>query len=245
MNVAALLSIEHEKEKYLQTFNNESIIQNVINYTKKLNFVKKVIIITDDNYFEKYSDQIDEIFYTRKSDSRCESERVYKFFQKDSTFDYYISIPTLDPSIKDEELNNKWENIEKYVEPEGVATFYTGFNVESDIRNTKFSKVVMDEDNALYFSRAPIPLKKNGSLADMGAYKRALDLFVFPKKLLKYLGSELWGEWTSPLADTEELQQNRFLEFGLPVHVEYINHLGFQVENESDIQLLKQRTSNQ
>jgi 3-deoxy-manno-octulosonate cytidylyltransferase (CMP-KDO synthetase) len=99
----------------------------------------------------------------------------------------------------------------------------------ADIQNPNAVKVVTDATGqALYFSRATIPFDRDGSgptyFKHLGFYayrKPALDLFL------------RLGE--SSLEKSERLEQLRFLESGVPIHVAETPYDTVGVDTEGDL----------
>jgi len=99
-----------------------------------------------------------------------------------------------------------------------------------EIRNPNAVKVVTAPDGrALYFSRATIPFDRDGTqpryFKHLGLYayrKPALDLFV--------------AQAESTLEKSERLEQLRFLENGVPIHVGETPYDSIGVDTEEDLQ---------
>jgi 3-deoxy-manno-octulosonate cytidylyltransferase (CMP-KDO synthetase) len=114
-----------------------------------------------------------------------------------------------------------------------AGTLMTPASAE-DIPNPNAVKVVTDSaGRALYFSRATIPYDRDGSGAarhfkHLGFYayrKTALDRFV------------AWPE--SSLERTERLEQLRFLENGVAIHVAETPHNTIGVDTEEDLRAVE------
>lgn len=108
-----------------------------------------------------------------------------------------------------------------------------------DISNPNAVKVVADSNGrALYFSRATIPFDRDRSGAvrhfkHLGFYayrKAALDRFVS------------WPE--STLERAERLEQLRFLENGMPIHVAETPHNTIGVDTEEDLRAVEKMLKN-
>jgi len=84
----------------------------------------------------------------------------------------------------------------------------------AEAENPNVVKVVTNlRGEAVYFSRAPIPYPRNPA-SGLGFYKH-LGLYAYTRAAL-----ERFRELpVSPLAETERLEQLRFLEHGIPIHV--------------------------
>jgi 3-deoxy-manno-octulosonate cytidylyltransferase (CMP-KDO synthetase) len=132
---------------------------------------------------------------------------------------------------------------EPLVRPEQIATLLTLMKDSSiqvgtlktpcraeEIHNPNAVKVVAAADGrALYFSRAAVPFDRDrsspGYFKHLGLYayrKSALDLFV------------TWPE--SIIEKSERLEQLRFLENGVPIHVGETPYDSIGVDTEEDLQ---------
>jgi CMP-2-keto-3-deoxyoctulosonic acid synthetase len=112
-----------------------------------------------------------------------------------------------------------------------VSSLYTKLDVDSPAN----VKLVLDKDsNALYFSRALIPYKRNDipsiyPLKHIGIYafrKNILETFV---KLPQ-----------SPLEQIEGLEQLRLLENNIPIKMIYTKNFYHGIDVEEDINIVKE-----
>jgi 3-deoxy-manno-octulosonate cytidylyltransferase (CMP-KDO synthetase) len=105
-----------------------------------------------------------------------------------------------------------------------------------NIANPNAVKVVTAADGrALYFSRATIPYHRDG--ADSApAYWKHIGLYAYRKAALDRFPTLP----ASSLERAERLEQLRFLENGLHIHVEPTEHDTIGVDTEADLQLVEQ-----
>ena len=101
----------------------------------------------------------------------------------------------------------------------------------AEAANPNAVKVVTDsEGRALYFSRAPIPYPRNA--ASSPAYFKHLGLYAYSRQALeRYIGLP-----PSLLEQTERLEQLRFLEHGIPIHLAETPTDTIGVDTEEDLQ---------
>jgi 3-deoxy-manno-octulosonate cytidylyltransferase (CMP-KDO synthetase) len=99
-----------------------------------------------------------------------------------------------------------------------------------DVNNPNAVKVVTDTaGRALYFSRAAIPHDRDG--AGAAHYFKHLGFYAYrPEALAKFCG---WPE--SPLERSERLEQLRFLEHGIAIHVGETPFDTIGVDTEDDL----------
>ncbi len=103
-----------------------------------------------------------------------------------------------------------------------------------DLRNPGVVKVVTDEiGKALYLSRAPIPhiRDKGPGKASDGLHYVHLGIYIFTREtLLRF--SELP---TGTLEGTEQLEQFRAIEHGIPIRVWETLHPSLRVDTPEDL----------
>ena len=114
-----------------------------------------------------------------------------------------------------------------------VGTLMTPASAE-DIPNPNAVKVVTDAaGRALYFSRATIPFDRD--LAGAARYFKHLGFYAYRKAALDRFVT--WPE--SVLERTERLEQLRFLENGVAIHVGETPHNTIGVDTEEDLRAVE------
>jgi 3-deoxy-manno-octulosonate cytidylyltransferase (CMP-KDO synthetase) len=99
-------------------------------------------------------------------------------------------------------------------------------------------KVVQARDGrALYFSRAPIPHRQRDQAPALLAPLRHIGVYAFAREVLLAVP----GMASSGLAETEGLEQLRFLENGIPIAVVTTANQPWGIENERDYRAFLQR----
>jgi 3-deoxy-manno-octulosonate cytidylyltransferase (CMP-KDO synthetase) len=110
-----------------------------------------------------------------------------------------------------------------------VGTLKTPASSEN-INNPNAVKVVTDaRGRALYFSRATIPYDRDGSSSD---YFKHLGFYAYRKAAL----DRFCALPESSLERSERLEQLRFLENGIPIHVAETPYDTVGVDTEEDLQ---------
>src|SRR5439155_18186551 len=101
----------------------------------------------------------------------------------------------------------------------------------TDVNNPNAVKVVTDgAGRALYFSRSPIPHNRDG--AESTRYFKHLGFYAYRKAAL----DEFCSLPESPLERSERLEQLRFLENGIAIHVAETPFDTIGVDTEEDLQ---------
>jgi 3-deoxy-manno-octulosonate cytidylyltransferase (CMP-KDO synthetase) len=98
-----------------------------------------------------------------------------------------------------------------------------------EAENPDLVKVVFAKDHkALYFSRAPVPVSRNGKKDELYGH---IGLYAFRMKILRQF--VILGP--SRLELVEKLEQLRLLENGIPIHVVITNYRSIGVDRLEDI----------
>ncbi len=97
-----------------------------------------------------------------------------------------------------------------------VATLACPLDEEAGMKDPNVVKVVLDRDGyALYFSRAPVPFRRDPTAASTVRGLRHIGLYAYRAGFL----SGYQGLQPSPLEDIEKLEQLRVLWHGSKIHV--------------------------
>ncbi len=116
---------------------------------------------------------------------------------------------------------------------------------EADIVNPNIVKVVADSrGNALYFSRYPIPYRKDepldlavglSSKRSLTGYFKHIGIYLYKREfLLEYVRLA-----PTPLELSESLEQLRVLEHGFPIHMVCVEHDSVSVDTPEDALLVE------
>jgi 3-deoxy-manno-octulosonate cytidylyltransferase (CMP-KDO synthetase) len=157
---------------------------------------------------------------------RSGTERVHEVSCR-AEADVYVNVQGDEPLIRPEHIGALFEVMKNPGVQVGTAMTRAA---EPDISNPNAVKVVVDSaGRALYFSRATIPLDRDGSrppyFKHLGLYayrKAALDRFVALPE--------------SRLEKSERLEQLRFLENGIAIYVAETPYDTVGVDTEEDLQ---------
>ena len=156
---------------------------------------------------------------------RSGTERVHEVAQAVPS-DVYINVQGDEPMVRPEQI----EAIVKLMHDPAVSvgTLKTPASPE-DIANPNAVKVVTDvAGRALYFSRTTIPHDRDGSRPP---YFKHLGIYAYRKPALDSFVA--WPE--SGLERAERLEQLRFLENGIPIHVAETEFDSIGVDTEDDL----------
>ena len=156
---------------------------------------------------------------------RSGTERVHEVSQSVQA-DVYINVQGDEPMIRAEHIGALVEVMKDSHVP--VGTLKTPAAPE-DISNPNAVKVVTDlSGRALYFSRSTVPFDRDGSKP---AYFKHLGIYAYRKPAL----DRFVALPESSLERSERLEQLRFLENGIPIHVGETPFDSVGVDTEEDL----------
>jgi 3-deoxy-manno-octulosonate cytidylyltransferase (CMP-KDO synthetase) len=216
--------------KMLREINGRPLIGLVYIAVKASPLLSDVIVATDSEEIMAVCRQHGWKAQLTSPAHRSGTERVHEIAQSIPA-DVYVNVQGDEPLTRKEHIAGLLEVMR---DPKvQVGTLMTPA-APVDIDNASAVKVVIDSaGRALSFSRATIPHDRDGSKPNyfkhLGFYayrKPALDRFVALPE--------------SSLERTERLEQLRFLENGIPIHVAQTPHDTVGVDTEEDLQRVEE-----
>jgi 3-deoxy-manno-octulosonate cytidylyltransferase (CMP-KDO synthetase) len=216
--------------KPLVSLNGKPMIQRVYERAKSARRVDRVIVATDDDRIVKAVTSFGGEARMTRPDHRTGTERVAEVAAHVEG-EVFVNVqgdePLLDPAAVDSAVSALLE------EPQAaVATVATPIKVPGDIMDPNVVKVVLDfDDNALYFSRAPIPWVRDTGNAIQVRHLKHLGLYVFQREALLEYPTLPQGE----LERIEQLEQLRWLENGSKIRVAEVEHDAISVDVPEDV----------
>jgi 3-deoxy-manno-octulosonate cytidylyltransferase (CMP-KDO synthetase) len=216
--------------KPLVSLNGQPMIQRVYERAKSARRVDRVIVATDDDRILKAVTSFGGEARMTRPDHRTGTERVAEVAAHVEG-EVFVNVqgdePLLDPAAVDTAVAALLE------EPQAaVATVATPIKVPGDIMDPNVVKVVLDfDDNALYFSRAPIPWVRDTGSAIQVRHLKHLGLYVFQREALLEYPTLPQGE----LERIEQLEQLRWLENGSKIRVAEVEHDAISVDVPEDV----------
>lgn len=217
--IPARLGSTRLQEKVLQPLQGKPLIQHVWERVRRADKLVDVIVACDDERVKQCVEGFGGRAVMTRRDHPNGSSRVAEIASKEDA-SVFINIQGDEPLIDPRGINQLVGAFEKDSELQ-VATLAVRKNDPEEFRNPNAVKVVCDASgNALYFSRSPIPFRRDTSDRDC-EYLKHLGIYGYQKNfLLQFIAWE-----PGLLEETEKLEQLRILEKGIPIRV---------VETESD-----------
>jgi 3-deoxy-manno-octulosonate cytidylyltransferase (CMP-KDO synthetase) len=216
--------------KPLVSLNGQPMVQRVYARAKMARRVDRVIVATDDERIVQAVTSFGGEARMTRADHRTGTERVAEVAAHVEG-EIFVNVqgdePLLDPAAVDTAVGALLE------EPEAaVATVATPIKMPADIMDPNVVKVVLDfDDNALYFSRAPIPWVRDTAGSIQVRHLKHLGLYVFQREALLEYPTLPQGE----LERIEQLEQLRWLENGTKIRVAEVEHDAVSVDVPEDV----------
>jgi 3-deoxy-manno-octulosonate cytidylyltransferase (CMP-KDO synthetase) len=206
------------------------MIQRVYERAKLAQRVNRVIVATDDERIVKAAQEFGGEARMTRHDHRTGTERVAEVAAHEPG-DIFVNVqgdePLLDPAAVDTAVEALLQ------EPQAaIATVATPIRTPGDIMDPNVCKVVLDfDENALYFSRAPIPWVRDTGGHVQARHMKHLGLYVFRRDALLEYPTLPQGE----LERIEQLEQLRWLENGWKIRVAEVAHDAISVDVPEDV----------
>ncbi|MBE0515203.1 3-deoxy-manno-octulosonate cytidylyltransferase [Sulfurimonas sp.] len=126
-----------------------------------------------------------------------------------------------------EKLIKRLEELKQKGEEFIMASCYNSINSEA-AQDANLVKVILDDkDNAIYFSRSPIPFNRSGEAQYFGH----IGIYGFSKKSLK----EFCNLNDAPIEDIEKLEQLRAIYHQKKISMVKVTSTGFGIDTEEDL----------
>ena len=218
--------------KPLVMLGRKPMIQHVYEQAAACRAVTEVLVATDDERIKQAVEGFGGRAVMVAGDYRTGTDRVAgvaRMFDRD----YFVNLQGDEIPLQPDLLTDL---IEPFIESgAGMGTLKRTIDSTEDVHNPSVVKVVTDHlGNALYFSRAPIPLVRDDASrrAVEGLHYIHLGVYMYRRDTLLKLASLPTGR----LEDAEKLEQLRALEHGIPIRVWETTHASLRVDTPEDVE---------
>jgi len=223
--IPARLASTRLPRKMLRELAGQPLLAHVYRAVRSSELLDDVVIATDSEEILGFCKKNDWQARMTSADHRSGTERVCEI-ARSMAADVYLNVQGDEPLTRPEHINSVLGVMTDVAVQ--VGTLKTKLSA-ADVNDPNAVKVVTDNSGrALYFSRAAIPFDRDGArpvyFKHLGLYayrKAALDRFVaLPESVLER---------------SERLEQLRFLENGIPIHVAEAQFDTVGVDTEEDL----------
>jgi len=215
------------------------MIQHVCERASKATLLNEVIVATDDDRIMNAVKNFGGEAIMTPTSLRSGTDRIAYVAKELENADVIVNIqgdePLLVPAMIDEAVRPLITDASIV-----VGTIVKKIERSEEISNPNVVKVVVDtENNALYFSRSPIPYMRDSNSVESWyrhhTYFKHFGLYVFRREFL--LKFAQWNE--SPLEKTEKLEQLRILEHGYKIKTTITEHDSIPVDTAEDAEKVR------
>ncbi len=260
MKIAGIIPSRYASTRFpgkpLTDISGKTMIQRVYEQAKKAKSLSDVIVATDDERIQKcvldFGGKVAMTSSEHKSGTdRC-AEVVEKFYDD---FDAAINIQGDEPHIHPEQIDEVAKCFaEKTVQ---LATLVKVIESPEDVFNPNRIKVVIDKNqNAIYFSRNPIPWSPDLPAFNLPSHLLAQkptgllpSVFHLPSSVIFYKHIGIYGYRISTLKEitklkqssleiTESLEQLRWIENGYKIKTRITKLESVSIDSPEDLKKL-------
>lgn len=217
--------------KPLQDLGGKSMIQRVVEAAKASNPTLGVAVATDDVRIAEHIRPFCDVVMTDANHPSGTDRCAEALEALGWDCDVVVNLQGDEPFIKSEQVDlllSAFENPNTE-----IATLKIGIGEAEEIQNPNVVKVVCDvNDQALYFSRSPIPFNRNtSSPGDVVQYFRHIGIYAFRTSALRKVAKLS----PSKLEQTEMLEQLRWLESGMGIGVKETTWASPAIDTPEDV----------
>ena len=218
--------------KPLKDICGKPMICRVYERAKLANSVDEVIVATDDErIFNAVESNHGRAMMTR-ADHKTGTDRLAEVAEKFPDAEVIVNVQGDEPLIEGkliDELIAQFDDVNLQ-----MATVAVELTDDAEIKNPNNVKVVIDKNNnALYFSRSPIPYPRN--IGKSKVYKH-IGIYAYRRNFLLNFAQMT----PTPLEETESLEQLRALENGYKIRVIKSDCKFIGVDTEEDLKLVNE-----
>lgn len=218
--------------KPLALIQGQPLLKWVIEGSKTSKKLAEIIVATDDERIAKLAKDCGIRAVMTDSDLPSGTDRVWAAVQNEN-FDVVVNIQGDEPLITGDLLDSLLEPFQDTkIE---MATLGHAANEEAMQSLTSVKIVLNHADEALYFSRFPIPYSRVQATESCEACLRHIGLYAYRKNLLQRLCA------TAPVAieKAESLEQLRALYLGARIKVIRVENESWGVDTPEDVQKIE------
>lgn len=220
--------------KPLAMIDGKTMLQRVVEQSKKATLLTELVVATDDARIEKHCKEIDVKCIFTKSDHPSGTDRCQEAYTlSGSMARYIINIQGDEPFLHPEQINSLAKACDGSIELATQMIKCSNYEMLSDIGEVKIA--LNQHKEALYFSRSIIPFVKNEKPENWHLkhdYYRHVGMYAYRADILEKI-SKLP---VSPLEKAESLEQLRWLENGFKIKCVETTYESHCVDTPEDIE---------
>lgn len=227
--------------KPLVEIDGKTMIQRVYEQASKVSQLLQVAVATDDQRIFDHVIAFGGKAIMTSSNHQSGTDRCYEAAMKLAVGpdDVVINVQGDEPFISPLQIELVCSCFQD--ESVQIATLVKPINSLAELENPSSPKVLLDkENNAIYFSRSPIPHYRGREPKDWfreGNYFKHIGIYAYRMKCLKSITALPTGK----LESIEALEQLRWLENGFKIRTAITDIESIAIDNPEDLLKLKAR----
>jgi 3-deoxy-manno-octulosonate cytidylyltransferase (CMP-KDO synthetase) len=193
------------------------LVQHVVDQVRQCRRVSQIVVATDD---ARIVDALRPFGTTCQMTSPTHQSGTDRIAEvaRGLAEPIIVNVQGDEPEIEPEIVDSLIERLE--TSSDDMATAATAFSPTADPANPNLVKVVLStEGRAIYFSRSPIPYRREAAFAGNAGHFLHLGIYAYRRDFLLQFAT--WPP--TPLEQTEKLEQLRALEHGRSIFVLKVN----------------------
>lgn len=220
--------------KALATISDKPMLQHVYERAQRARYLDDVLVATDDERIASAVRQFGGRARITRSDHPSGTDRLAEIASSESAA-LYVNIQGDEPLIDPEAIDAAILSVHGD-DDVAMGTLKKRIVDPTDIVNTNVVKVITNLHNdAIYFSRCPIPYERDGRSA-LPLFFKHVGLYVYRREfLLRYPDLTV-----GPLETAERLEQLRALENGYRIRVVETEYESLGVDTPEDLDRVNQ-----
>ena len=220
--------------KPLADIAGKSMIERVYRQVMKSTLLSRVLVATDHpaifNHVKSFGGKV---FMTSESHPSGTDRCFETLSNQEEKFDYVINIQGDEPFIAPEQIDLLAQLLDGKTE---LATLIKKIEREDELFNPNVVKVVKDDfDEAIYFSRSPIPHVRNTPQQEWLSHHpffKHIGMYAYRHDIL----AKITKLEISSLERTESLEQLRWIENGYSIKVTETNQETMGIDTPEDLE---------
>lgn len=220
--------------KPLADIAGKSMIERVYRQVMKSTLLSRVLVATDHpaifNHVKSFGGKV---FMTSESHPSGTDRCFETLSSQEEKFDYVINIQGDEPFIAPEQIDLLAQLLDGKTE---LATLIKKIEREEELFNPNVVKVVKDDfDEAIYFSRSPIPHVRNAPQQEWlshHSFFKHIGMYAYRHDIL----AKITRLEISSLERTESLEQLRWIENGYSIKVAETNQETMGIDTPEDLE---------
>jgi len=214
--------------KLMQVLGGKTVIRHTYENTLATGLFDEVVVVTDSPViFDEIVNNGGRAVMSKK-EHESGSDRIAEA-AADMDVDIVVNVQGDEPFVQKDPLEKLLRVFDD--DKVQVASLMQVLTDERFINDPNYVKVAVDKNNnALFFSRSPIPYHRDKNLSPV--YYEHIGVYAFRKQAL--LNFTNWP--VTPLEAVEKIECLRYLENGIPMRMVVTDYMGIEIDTPEDLE---------